>query len=409
MNSDERTGQDTHDSLDEAPPPPRRLLRYPDAGPGAGVAAGLGAYFGLDPVLLRIAFVLLAFAGGTGILLYILGWALIPEAPGDPQTAGGTQPATIPDDATKWVGIALVVVAALWLTAQLDFVSPPVLWAVALIVVGVLLFRGDLPSPGGRQAPGGEPAPAVAATQPLTAGGPHEATAARPLEQRVAPAAPPPRPPPPPRPRSALGRLTAGAAMFLGGGAALLDTAGVLDLTFRHYAALVLLVVGLGLLLGAWWGRARGLIAIGLLLIPVVAFASVASAFWNMRGGVGERFYAPTGVEEVADAYELFAGRLQLDLSEVELDGGTLDVRAGVTFGELVVLVGEGAGVEIDAVVGAGEIQLPVEAQGGGFASDRPVSGVRVERRATLAGSGSGTLALDLSSGFGTVTVRRAP
>lgn len=44
-----------------------------------GVAAGLGAYFKLDPLVIRIIFVILFFANGAGILIYALLWFLIPE------------------------------------------------------------------------------------------------------------------------------------------------------------------------------------------------------------------------------------------------------------------------------------------------------------------------------------------
>ena len=45
----------------------------------AGVCGGLGRYLGVDPVLLRVAFVVLTIAGGSGILIYILAAILIPE------------------------------------------------------------------------------------------------------------------------------------------------------------------------------------------------------------------------------------------------------------------------------------------------------------------------------------------
>jgi len=44
----------------------------------AGVCGGLGEYFELDPVLFRAAFVVLAFAGGLGILLYLALWLVVP-------------------------------------------------------------------------------------------------------------------------------------------------------------------------------------------------------------------------------------------------------------------------------------------------------------------------------------------
>jgi phage shock protein C len=45
----------------------------------AGVCGGLGRYLGVDPVLLRVAFVILAIAGGSGILIYIVALIVIPE------------------------------------------------------------------------------------------------------------------------------------------------------------------------------------------------------------------------------------------------------------------------------------------------------------------------------------------
>lgn len=47
----------------------------------AGVAGGLGEYFEIDPVILRIIFVVAALAGGWGVLAYILCWIIIPPAP----------------------------------------------------------------------------------------------------------------------------------------------------------------------------------------------------------------------------------------------------------------------------------------------------------------------------------------
>jgi len=45
----------------------------------AGVAAGVARGLGIDPVLVRIAFVVLALAGGAGVPLYLAGWLLIPD------------------------------------------------------------------------------------------------------------------------------------------------------------------------------------------------------------------------------------------------------------------------------------------------------------------------------------------
>lgn len=45
-----------------------------------GVAGGIGTYFNVDPVLIRVLFVLFIAAGGSGIILYIILWAITPEA-----------------------------------------------------------------------------------------------------------------------------------------------------------------------------------------------------------------------------------------------------------------------------------------------------------------------------------------
>ncbi|MEE9167194.1 MAG: PspC domain-containing protein [Candidatus Neomarinimicrobiota bacterium] len=45
----------------------------------AGVCAGLGDYFEVDPVLIRLIFVILCFWGGAGLILYIAAWIIIPE------------------------------------------------------------------------------------------------------------------------------------------------------------------------------------------------------------------------------------------------------------------------------------------------------------------------------------------
>ena len=45
----------------------------------AGVAAGVARSLGINPVIVRVAFLVLALAGGAGVPLYIAGWLLIPD------------------------------------------------------------------------------------------------------------------------------------------------------------------------------------------------------------------------------------------------------------------------------------------------------------------------------------------
>ena len=45
----------------------------------AGVCSGIGEYFDVDPVLVRVIWIVLIFAAGGGIIAYLLAWIIIPE------------------------------------------------------------------------------------------------------------------------------------------------------------------------------------------------------------------------------------------------------------------------------------------------------------------------------------------
>lgn len=45
----------------------------------AGVCGGIGEYLGIDPVVVRVIWVVFALAYGAGLLAYIIAWILIPE------------------------------------------------------------------------------------------------------------------------------------------------------------------------------------------------------------------------------------------------------------------------------------------------------------------------------------------
>lgn len=53
----------------------------------AGVAAGVADYFDVDPTIVRIGFVALAFVGGLAVPLYLAGWLLIPDEDSDVSAA----------------------------------------------------------------------------------------------------------------------------------------------------------------------------------------------------------------------------------------------------------------------------------------------------------------------------------
>lgn len=108
----------------------------------AGVCGGLGRYLGVDPVVIRIAAIALVFAGGAGLLLYLIGWVVMPldEEDAQPLAREGAQP---PRHTSRVVvGVLFVVLGAFFLFDALlpdvfdwRFVGPAI-----LIVVGVGLL-----------------------------------------------------------------------------------------------------------------------------------------------------------------------------------------------------------------------------------------------------------------------------
>jgi hypothetical protein len=207
------------------------------------------------------------------------------------------------------------------------------------------------------------------------------------------------------RRRAFLGPLTVGAALIVSGLAVLLDNLGVLEMTLGRVLALFLTVVGLGLLVGAWWGRSWGLIPLGLLLIPLVAAASLADSE-PLTGGFGERLWQPRTAAEVRPAYRLAGGELILDLGRVRFRPGATSVEASLAGGRLLVVVPDDVAAEVRGRAGAGALDL--------FGSGEDRWGVQVDSTVAAPATkppkagAAPTVRLDAHVGYGLVEVRRA-
>src|SRR3954471_391524 len=128
--------------LPEPPEAPssRRLTRSSSDRVIAGVAGGLGRYFSIDPVVVRIAFIVGSFFGGAGLIAYIATWVLVPSD----DDAEGRNAAGV----ARRIGIAL---GALVLTGVAVFGG---FWgaasgggttvAIVVIAVGLVLAAGAL-------------------------------------------------------------------------------------------------------------------------------------------------------------------------------------------------------------------------------------------------------------------------
>ena len=62
---------------------PKKLYRIPSQGMIGGVCAGLAEYLNADPTIIRLIFALLALAGMSGVLIYIVMWLIVPVKPSE--------------------------------------------------------------------------------------------------------------------------------------------------------------------------------------------------------------------------------------------------------------------------------------------------------------------------------------
>lgn len=119
-----------------------RLRRSRDERVIAGVCGGLGTYFGVDPVWFRVAFVVLTIGGGSGFLIYLVSWLVIPEQRPDEVLTRG--PRTIGDQGPVIAGVALVAIGLMLLANALIPWFDRILWPLGVILIGfVLLYTGS--------------------------------------------------------------------------------------------------------------------------------------------------------------------------------------------------------------------------------------------------------------------------
>jgi phage shock protein PspC (stress-responsive transcriptional regulator) len=411
-----------------APGTVRRLTRRPDRRMIAGVAGGIADYLGIEAWVVRIGFVVLVPFGGFGLLAYLIAWLLVPVA-GSDQSLATSVLHRPPSGWRSYVGVGLILLAVAILASA--FSEPSVIWAIALIAFGIFLFRNEDPEPPDRRPPGGgEPGPpgtataqlpaapaapppaATTTTEPLPAppAGDRD-TVALPPDLPVWSPPPPPGPaaawgpPPPRRPRRRpfLGPLTFAVALIATGLALALDNLDVVDLSLGQVLAVFLTVLGGGLLVGTWWGRAWGLIPIGLLAVPVVAFTALAGPV-PVQGGVAERLFQPTTPAEVRPGYRLAGGEMILDLSRVRFGPGAPPVEASVAGGRLLVVLPDEVAADVRGRVGVGSLDL-LGHQDAGAQVDSTI----VEPAAKPPAKGAApSVKLDLMAGYGVIEVRRA-
>ena len=365
------------------PTSPRLLRRRSDDRVIGGVASGLGEFLNVDPLLVRIGFVGLMVFGGLGLLLYVGGWLLVPDESSDESIVEellnrtGLTPG-------RWLILLLFGAGTL---VFLGGLGNAVAYSEVAVGVGVglmvIVLGGALLAQSGRLPTFGTGAAPIDVSKGRGTAVASAPEAARPAVARRR------------RPRSPLGWYVLGAMLATIGVLALATNASGADVDLGQFFGLALGVIGVGLVIGTWWGHARLLILLGVLLLPFAIVSSFITA--PIEGGLGVHRFNPTSPHELRDEYRLVGGRMVIDLTAMQASAEPIHITASVAAGQMRVMLPTDASIELASQVGAGELGVLGAWQYGSSLEDAYVR----------SGAGS-TFILDLEIGIGSVRVDAA-
>lgn len=388
----------------------------------AGVCAAIGRATSTDPILWRIMLGVLAVFGGIGLVAYLVGWLLTPSE-GDTASPleallGRGRSATSPV-LSAIIGAGAVL---LLLFAMSDGFRTALLGLGVIIGVALLLSRREhggrsFPQPTYPASPPPGPRPTAPPgvgphapygpfpTPPGYQGGysqpwPPMPPQGYPTPPPVPPAGPPVPPAPRPRPpRSPLGRITLSLLCLVLGTLIAIDLTTA-DLLASTYLAATVTMIALGLLVGTWFGRARWLIPIGMILAVVLAGVTVAERVDPPRS-TGNQTWTPTSVERIEPSYENKFGNGLLDLSGVDFTNHDVTIDLSSEFGRFEVFLPQNVDVDLTATVEFGEADVfGGRWHGGGDGRHRV-------RDTGLDGKGGGNLTINADVEFGNLEVHR--
>ena len=381
----------------------------------AGVAGGLGRHLDVDPTILRVLFVVLVFFGGAGLLMYGALWLLVPEE--------GTEESVVrtSDSTRNLVLIVVAVIAGLAAIGDMwnGYGFPWPIAVAGLVVAVVLLARdrshaappaaGPMPPPPPGTSTGTWAPPPYASPYASSETAPSEAdgtTDTQVLPPQGPPQGPPPAwyppvPPAPARPRRTgplLFGITLAVVALALGVLGMYDAAGN-TVEDAAYPALALAVVGAMLVVGAFVGRAGGLILLGIIASLALGGASLSEPTYD---GERDLVARPASSADLASAYEVPAGRIELDLTRLtpeELDSRLVELDVNV--GEIVVIVPDDVNVLFDARIDyGGAIETPV--------GNRDGWGPRLTSELEAASDARADLELDIDMNWGHIEVRQS-
>lgn len=366
----------------------------------AGVAAALSRRYAIDPVLVRVAFVVTTLWGGAGVLLYLLGWLLLPTGGSGGERRFGRGRGSMS------AALTIVLVLLLLLSATVVFSGGTTgLLGLLVALSGLMLLHRSRAALG--EIPGlpaaARTSEAVQATDPtapvtnLTADGSTPpawdplgvAPFAWDLPEPSAPPATPPR-----RARSKITPVTLGLALLTSG----IALAFWPMLSAAKIAALPLAVIGIGLVVGSLRQGGRGLVPVALAL---ALLTWVLQAVPSVEFTIGGNHWDPVTAFQVQPRYAVTLGNGRLDLSGLRLtDGQTVTTSVAVGIGETRVILPPNVDAQMSCQTWLGNFHCL-----GRTGSGRPDQVTFTDYGSD--GPGGGTLILDVHSGVGQVHVER--
>ncbi|MEQ4715105.1 PspC domain-containing protein [Nonomuraea sp. B19D2] len=204
-----------------------------------------------------------------------------------------------------------------------------------------------------------------------------------------------------PRPRSFIGAITILLTIIIGGIVVAVQARSAAGVSPTIVGGAMLITIGAGLLVAAWWGRGAGLVAWGTMVALIMGLGLMLG---SVPRNVGESEWAPTSVAEASTPYDVGVGDGRLDLSDLALaPGATVTFKASVTLGELQVIVPPTARVEVHATNKIGDITLDHSVKSGVDVHCDKILEPEIKPDGKVS-----TIVLKLRGGIGDVEVRRA-
>ncbi|HET9117464.1 MAG TPA: PspC domain-containing protein, partial [Pseudonocardiaceae bacterium] len=363
----------------------------------AGVAAAIARRYAVDPVLVRVAFVVATIcSGGAGILLYLLGWLLLPQERTDGDHSSGAE--SVVGRGRSSMSAVLTIVLVLLLIPT----TAAVLGGHGSGIIGVAVGLGALLLLHRSRAALGEIPGSPPPAAPSSSHSPETAQADDP--ERPAPPAwdplgaapfawdlPEPSEPPVPTtsPRwagSKITPITLGLAL-LAGGIALAFGPG---LSAAQIAAILLGVVGLGLVVGSFLQGGRGLVPVA---VPLALLTWILGAAPTSDFQVGTRHWTPTATAELQKQYSVTLGNADLDLSRLHLtDGEKVQTDVAVGVGETHVFLPPNVDAQVSCRTQVGDVECLGRTDSDGSPSRVTLTDTGAD------GPGGGTLILNVHS-----------